>query len=48
MPTCDICDEEVDKVYKCTSCEVDFCASCGSASQMLCEYCVEEEEDSNE
>jgi hypothetical protein len=45
MPTCDICDKEVDKVYKCKSCDVDFCASCGSSKDLLCDYCSEPEEE---
>jgi len=44
MPTCDICEEEAEKVYKCKKCGEEFCDDCGSASQMLCEYCREEEE----
>jgi len=48
MPICDICEEEVDKVYKCETCGAEFCETCGSVSQMLCEYCSEEEEDHTE
>ncbi|MCW4048537.1 MAG: hypothetical protein NWE89_02255 [Candidatus Bathyarchaeota archaeon] len=45
MPICDICEDKVDKVNTCTSCGVDFCKTCGSISQMLCEDCSTEEDD---
>ena len=48
MPTCDVCDGIVDKVYKCKYCGVQFCKDCGSATQMLCEDCIEEETDEEE
>lgn len=48
MPTCDVCDGIVDKVYECKYGGVQFCNNCGSISKMLCEYCLEEETDEEE
>jgi len=45
MPECEICGEEVAKVYKCKQCGVLFCANCGSSSQGLCIDCSEGEEE---
>ena len=45
MPECGICEEEAEKLYKCTECGTDFCQYCGSVSKLLCDYCLEEERD---
>ena len=42
---CDVCGEEVDKVYECKECGTMFCADCGNPKKMLCSFCLEEEEE---
>jgi hypothetical protein len=44
MPECEICGEEVEKVYRCKVCGVNFCEFCGSIEKMLCSDCMDEEE----
>jgi len=43
MPECELCGEEVDKVYECKNCGALFCPKCGSVKEKLCRYCREEE-----
>ena len=45
MPTCDLCGEEVEKVYVCEDCGVRFCEDCGDSETKLCEDCIEYEEE---
>jgi len=48
LSECEICGEEVSKIYRCESCEVLFCKDCGSTTDMICSECSwepEEEED---
>lgn len=48
MPVCQFCGEEVDKVYQCKRCDILFCGECGSVSDSLCLYCLEEDEDNED
>jgi len=48
MPECEVCGEQVDKVYKCKNCGTRFCEDDGSVSEKLCIYCMEEEEDTGD
>ena len=43
MPVCDVCEEEVEKVYTCRDCEARFCEDCGNPREMLCTWCIEED-----
>jgi predicted nucleic acid binding AN1-type Zn finger protein len=43
MPECEVCGEQVDKVYKCKNCGTRFCEDDGSVSEKLCIYCMEED-----
>jgi hypothetical protein len=45
---CEICGEEVSKVYTCERCGVLFCRYCGSPSEKLCVDCLEEDVDEEE
>jgi len=45
MPECEICGEEVRRVYTCKSCDGHFCSECGSTTEMLCIDCLEEQEE---
>lgn len=45
MYDCEICGEEVSKIYVCKECGTLFCAECGSPSEKLCILCTAEEED---
>jgi len=42
MPVCAICEEVVDKVYRCAGCGVDFCKDCGdpNSEKKLCTLCM--------
>jgi hypothetical protein len=41
-----ICGMESDILYKCKSCGDSFCGNeCGSVSERLCLYCVDDDED---
>ena len=42
MPVCAICEEVVDKVYRCAGCGVDFCKDCGDPNpeKKLCTLCM--------
>ena len=42
MPRCEICGEEVSKVYTCKECEIVFCEECGDPEQGLCMLCLSE------
>lgn len=48
MPVCQFCGEEVDRVYQCKRCDILFCGECGSVSDSLCLYCLEEDEDNED
>ena len=45
---CEICGEEVARVYTCKRCGVLFCRYCGSPSENLCVDCLEEDVDDDE
>jgi len=45
MPRCEICENEVSKVYKCKSCGTRFCENCGDPEKLLCEDCLAFEEE---
>jgi len=45
MPECFICGMETEPIYKCKICGERFCDDCGSPSEKLCLYCLEEEEE---
>jgi len=42
MPVCAICEEVVDKVYRCADCGIDFCKYCGDPNpeKKLCALCM--------
>lgn len=40
MPVCAICEEVVDKVYRCAGCGIDFCKDCGDPRNSLCILCL--------
>ena len=40
MPVCTICEEVVDKVYRCADCGIDFCKDCGDPRNSLCTICM--------
>ena len=42
MPKCELCDEMVTQVFTCKECDSKFCKDCGTPSQKLCDYCIEE------
>ena len=48
MPKCEICYEDVDKVYTCKECGAEFCVDCGDPKKKLCVLCMEEEEEEEE
>ena len=48
MPFCDVCGDEVERVYTCKDCETIFCGDCGDTKARLCMYCVEEDEEEEE
>ena len=48
MPDCYICGMETEPVYKCKVCGERFCDDCGSPSEKLCLYCLEEDEEEND
>ncbi|MCW1301281.1 MAG: hypothetical protein QW507_01880 [Candidatus Nanoarchaeia archaeon] len=45
MPRCEICSNEVSKVYKCKSCGAKFCENCGDVDKLICEDCLAFEEE---
>ncbi len=45
MPECYICGMETEPVYKCKVCGERFCDDCGSPSEKLCLYCLEDEKE---
>lgn len=45
MPKCEICYEDVDKVYMCKTCGTEFCVDCGDPKKKICILCIEEEEE---
>ena len=42
MPVCAICEEVVDKVYRCADCGIAFCKDCGDPNpkKKLCAICM--------
>lgn len=48
MPKCEVCYEDVDKVYVCKSCGTEFCVDCGDPKKKLCVLCIEEEGEEEE
>lgn len=48
MLECEICGEDVRRVYECEECGVLFCKDCGSPSDRLCINCSEVEEEKEE
>jgi len=48
MPKCEICYEDVDKVYTCKECGTEFCVDCGDPKKKMCVLCMEEEEEEGE
>lgn len=48
MPECEVCFEEVGRVYTCKNCETVFCDECGDPKRKLCIFCLEEEEEGEE
>lgn len=48
MPECYICGMETEPVYRCKMCGERFCDDCGSPSDKLCLYCLEEDEEEDE
>jgi|GEM_PF-1226220 len=48
MPKCEICYEDVDKVYTCKLCGVAFCEDCGDPKRRICALCIDEEEGEEE
>ena len=45
---CEICGEEVNRVYECEVCGVLFCRDCGSTSEKICNECSEEQSEEDE
>ena len=43
MPECELCGEEVSRVYECEVCGIIFCKNCGSTSDKVCIDCSTEE-----
>jgi|Deesub1362A_J573_1020465.scaffolds.fasta_scaffold00051_109 hypothetical protein len=43
MKECGICNDKTT-IYKCSQCSIEFCDKCGDPVEMLCEYCLEEDE----
>ena len=48
MPRCEICYEDVDKVYTCKLCGVAFCEDCGDPKRKICALCIDEKEGEEE
>lgn len=47
-PECEICGEEIARLYKCKKCDASFCEDCGSISEGLCIDCLEENPEEEE
>ena len=47
-PECEICGENVKRVYECEICGTAFCKECGDPSEKICQFCSEEEEEGPE
>lgn len=45
MPTCTICNEEVEHAFSCKMCGARFCAACGDPDERVCTYCLGDEEE---
>jgi len=45
MPRCEICYEDVDKVYTCKLCQTEFCEECGDPRKRVCALCLDEGEE---
>lgn len=42
MQKCELRNEIVEKIIRCSECGVSFCSDCGDTSKKLCEYCLED------
>jgi len=45
MPRCEICYEDVDRVYTCKLCQTEFCEDCGDPRKKVCALCLDEGEE---
>lgn len=45
LQECEICGEEVARVYTCNRCGARFCKDCGSPSENLCMDCRQDVEE---
>jgi hypothetical protein len=40
MPECELCGEDVDKLYECKMCGTMFCEYCGLVEDRICLNCM--------
>jgi hypothetical protein len=48
MAICEICDSEVEEIFDCVNCGIQFCSSCGDAENSICNLCKEQDKDAAE